>query len=163
MESYWTQAEIASGADCFQSLVENGATLPPLRFAAKFTNVNDYFSSQNGSSVMASDPINCANVHYRLLLSAEKNRPDEEPKLKALFQNRKGKGPKVAYSIYVFDKRACPDSYALHHLLRPVTKCGLDGEGFANEIIPSSVKTEFSKDELWLSVTINFLSANITN
>lgn len=76
--------------------------------------------------------------------------------LKALLQKSRGKGPKVIYSIYMIDQRVPPQPTSLSSFLNPITKCGVNGEGYSNEIGVNPVKHERGKDIIWLTIAMEF-------
>ena len=161
LESYWKQAELLQGSNV-SDMVESPDQQEslPFRFAVKFSSIISYFNKFPRPAMMTSESISCAGIQYRLLLSIEKERDEgsDEIVLKALLQKSKGKGPKLAYSIYMYDQRQPLTHSTLLTCLDPITKCDQEGEGYANEIrLQSKVKQESGKDCIWLTISMKFL------
>lgn len=151
---------------------EHPGHLHPFRFGFKFDNVSSYFKRSAKPSVFASDSVTCAGVQYRLLLSLEQDSSPQdgpsttsdsngvisasgEPSLRALLQKSKGRGPPVSYSIYAYDHRMSLEHQTLSSFLEPITTCHADGEGYANAIPLSSMKSE-TGDSIFLTIALEF-------
>ncbi|KAI8902405.1 hypothetical protein BC833DRAFT_645313 [Globomyces pollinis-pini] len=150
LESHWLQSEIGTASS------PNSIKLPVFRFGHQFQNISDFFRKSPTPKMMASDPVTCANVQYRLLLCVEEGL-DQQPVLKALLQRSRCKGPKLSYKIYAFDNRLPLESAKLRMMLQPTTMCEVDGSGYSNEIPFETVKSEKGHlDSIFLAIAIEF-------
>lgn len=137
---------------------------PPFRFAAKFTGITEtLISTSSGTSTtpisVYSDPVMCAGVQYRLLLTISEQdgagMARESKTAKALLQRSKGTNmPDMTYSIYLIDYRFSMDADSLAAMQKPVTKCDSGGNGYAKDILAGvedhGIKHALFVDELWL-------------
>jgi hypothetical protein len=144
LSSYWLQAELATNPSI---------GIPKFRFACKFLDVSTHFL-EDGAPDMYSEPVSCAGIQYRILISRE------DRCLKALLQRSKGHDAYgVQYSIYLVDHRAPMDTEYLLRFLDPITTCDKSGSGHAYGIeLEKCVKHEKEQflDEVWLIAVVSF-------